>query len=552
MKIREYRTLLKTLLNADADRDSAFRYYQRIFHNEWALPEGMGLYDYMHKVTDHSPHDAILAGVRVLTGNPLKLKVMPALANVETKAKANEQERVLRWQLIQANRRRTSRVENDIALSALLYGAVALNVVDLDWQIAQAKNLKADTRKMEAAKRYGRFMVNTYNPRDIHVMRSSYGVEWVALVQNRLASEIAAEWGDGASRELRDLAKEGKWVKYVDCMGYDERCVWCEPVEAEGKEIVLFSPADHGLKFMPWVALMGGLTLEEAEVDKYHPMLYPLFKTGAWETLNILSTLAATEAVVQAFKKDKVVDSSQDVEQDFTDPDGVMRVPPGVTVQQLAKQPLDPAKMEMVDRLKQNIQRATVPSVLQGGDLPSGVPFAGLNLYTQTAMGALKPPKDLSEQAMAEMFTLMLLWTYYSDTPMVARGGLGSREAGAGEVYSIPPEEINPDEIYIQVELTPQLPIDKMQQVNVATLLKQLGYPNEYALEDIGVEDPAGAIRSRIGRVAHADDQLLHLGETHAAKAGQREFHLGPCGRVHRRGVGHRGHFARAVRDGHV
>ena len=503
MDINGYKELAGKLCEQDRDRNAAFTAYDAMWHNEWVMPAGLNKYDYMHKVTDHSPHDAIKAGVNVLTGNPVRVKVLPSQMTEEQATAANEWERVLKWQLLQANRRRPVSVEADAALSALLYQAVAMMVIDLDWQIEQVGALEADTRRLQNARRYGKYIVNTYNPKDVHVLRSSYGVEYVVLAQERLASEVKYEWGKAAAG-LEDAAKEGKRVDYYYCMGYDEWACW---TEGDGGEVVLLPPTKNQLPFLPWVAMMGGSTLETDPKHQYHSILYPLYQTGSWETLCVLRTLMTTEAIAQAFKKDKVVDG--DVELDYTNADGIMQVPAGTNVQQLNKSPIDPAKMQIAEMIRGDVERATVSRLLQGGDT-GAESFAGLNLMTQTAIGALKPAKDLTQQALAEMFTLMVLWADYTETPIT---GKGMSKEDAGDEYAIMPDTIDVNNLYIQAELNPQIPTDMMQRANVASLVVPLGYSKKAALSDLGVDDPEKMLEeSFMEQLDEAQQQMVIQG----------------------------------------
>jgi len=126
--------------------------------------------------------------------------------------------------------------------------------------------------------------------------------------------------------------------------------------------------------------------------------------------------------------------------------------------------------------------------ILKGGDTYSGEAFASLNLRTQTAIGALKPAKDLSEKALAEMFVLMLLWVEYTEKALEA---FGIEKDDNGKQYFIEPEEIEPTALYVEVELTPDVPTDRQQRINASSMaVEALGYSKESALEDIGVEDP--------------------------------------------------------------
>jgi hypothetical protein len=469
-----------------------------MYHCWWEMPSGLNRLDYVHKMTSQDPHDAIQAATRVLSGKCPKVSVMPALANTESKERANEVEQILKWHLKRANSRRSTKIETDVVQSALIYDAVALTVTDLDYQLKLAEALKsAGQNRIKAAKSKGRFLVTVYNPIDVHTLRSTYGTEMVVLKQKRLASEVLYEWGTEANKHIRlqELAKEGKSVEYNDVTDYEDRYVYVVESERDTDVMNIWGPDRHELDFMPWVAIMGGSDLEAEEGHKYHPILYPLYQSGSWETDNILWTVTATESIVQAFKKDTVVTGIEAPEIDYTNPDGVMLVPPGTETKQFAKSGLDPAKMQMMDRLESAIERSTVSRILQGGEPASGTAFAAWNLATQSAIGALKPPKELAEASLNEMFALMLRWTALTGVPLTAMGDFGKGATDAGMVYSVEPDEIDLENLYIETELIPSLPVDKIQQANTANLLVPLGYPKEYALDDMGVDNPQLALK---------------------------------------------------------
>ena len=485
-----YEKLAERLIKADGKRDKAFEAYRDMYRNYWELPAGVP--EYIIRTTDHSPHDAIQAGVRVLSSIFPKITVYPSDPSEDQKERANKIERLLKWHLMSADRRRPTGVVSDIVLSALLYAAVGAMVIDLDWQIDQAAGLNAETARMKALRRHSRFVVNTYYPGDLHVLRSSYGTEGVLLAQLRLASEVVAEWGDMA-KKLNDLAKEGKVIEYYDWMDFEERVVWCKP--EQGGPIKIVTPSKHELPFMPWVALMGGSTIESQEEDRYHPMLYPLYKTGAWSMMNTLKSFIYTDSILPMFKEEIAVEGlpeGQTVERDYLDPAKIMYVPPGGSARPLPRQPNDPAKMEAIEMLASDIERATVSRTLQGESVASGVSFAALNLHSQIAIGALKPGKELAEKALAELSALVLLWTSHTGKPLEGFGM--NKKTDLGMEYVLPADEIEPDEIYISVELKPDNPTDAVQRANAGIMLNQIGYPKEYVLEMAGAEDPQKAL----------------------------------------------------------
>ena len=502
MKFEYYKDLSDRMIDADIQRDKAFRYYQKMRRIDWTLPEGVSALPGIRKVVDTGPSDAIAKAVQVMASRPPRLKMMPAISTPEGKARANMIERVLKWQLTTADRRRPVGVVNDVFESAALYGAVALNVMDLDHQIKIIDD-EATAKKLQRARRTGRWVVNTFNPMDVHARRSPYGLESVLLCQQRPAHEVAAEYPT-AAKALKNLIEASRDVKYKYYMDYETTCVWFEADGIDAQTIV--PPTNHDMPFMYWVALMGGTTLDANEEHKYRPILYPVYMSDEWETKNVVDTLLTSDAIWKALPPVAAEEGNNTEETVYNSGDPgrrILKVPQGNTLRPLPSQTLDPALFQLAQDFKMRMQDSTVSTLIGGSDIPSGTSFAAMNLATQSALGALKPAKELTEKALAEMFTLMLLWTSYSGVALNAYND--DKRGEFGEEYVIEPDEIDEENIYISVELDPDEPTDKLQRANTATMLMQLGYPKRYALEDMGVEDPEKAI------VEHYEERLLDL-----------------------------------------
>lgn len=522
MAVEEYQKLAQKLMEQNADRNKAFDAYADMYHMKWSLPAGLEPYDFIHKRVTSEPHDAIAAGVRVLSATSPKVKYMPLREDRANQKMAGERERNLLWHLKSANRKRPASVEADIVQSALMYSATAAMVVDLEWQMRMTKSEELKER-LKKSRRDSRFVVVTYPPRDVYTRRSSLGLEGVLLVQKREAQEVMAEWGD---KRLKEAAQAGKMVKYCDWMDHKHRCVWVEPADG-GMDTIALMDGPHGLDFFPWVALMGGSTLEHEEEHKYHPMLYPIYQSESWDTVNALETLMVTEAIVQAFKKDVFLEgaANQSVEMDYTDPSGIAKLPAGVTPRQVQKSQVDQVKMQMIERLRGQIETSTVSRVLMTGEMSNADSFAALNLATQTATGALRPAKQLAEKTLAEIFTLMLMWAAKTGI------GLDAYEKG-GRRLRIPADEIATDAIYIECELTPDLPTDRLQRANTAAILVNTGMMSkQMAMEQQGIEDPAlefkkmwkeRLIESKIGNIIQAEQMQVQM-EGQAAQQQQQQ-----------------------------
>jgi hypothetical protein len=435
----------------------------------------------------------------------VRLKKQPYAPNEANKEKANADEQNLKWQLKNVNRVRPTTVEADMVKSALLYMAVAAHVVDLQHQVKVYEKMGRDPKRLKYAMKRSRFVVNTYNPRSVHVRRSTYGVEAVLLRQKRPLSELASEFPD--VEKLK--SKEDKLVTYNDFTDLEDRCIWVSDYDFGSPLVILMKPSPHELDFFPWIAMMGGSTLEDEPQYQYHPMLFSIYQQGAWDAQNIVGTLMMSDTIARSAgpryaEEGPMPDSITDI--NYTAPTQIAKVTPGNALRELAQRPVDPALTQVYQWLSGNNAKSTVSRVLQGGDMPAGVTaFSSINLLTQTAVGALKPAKALAERGLSEMFTLMLHWTKHTGTPLYAYG-TGKKDYGTN--YVINADEIDPGAIYLEVSLTPDVPVDRLQQANAAQMLSPFGYPNERVLEDVGVDDASEAMQTW-----YIEQRIKHLFE---------------------------------------
>jgi len=511
-----YEQLKNKLVEQDQDRDAAYADYEAMYHLEYNLPDVVNALPWVRPVISQDPHDAIAAGKRVLSSVFPKINFQPLTNMKEDKDRANEYEQALKWQLFGVNRRRGMNLIADVVESALLYMAVAAQVIDLDHHIKYMKAEGRDTSLLERARRKGRFVVNLYNPRFVHARKTSMGTEAVLLRTERTAIDVMEEWGDPTG-ELEALARDNAVVVYNDLMDWTNRVVWIESggqsldtsvggktVDSGGGmvgnlSIKLMDVTPHGLDFSPWVAVLGESALETQSEHKYHPMLYAIRQSGSWDTINIAQSLTFSDHIAKAAQPSYAEEgpNPQTAEVDYTDPSKPLKVPAANTVKSLQQQQIDPAKAEIIDRLRADMERSTVSSILQGGgQLGANLAFASLNLATQTAVGALKPPKELAESALAEIFTIVMLWAKHTEIPLMGYNSNTSDKEKFGEQIVIDPDLYTEETIFLSVELTPDVPTDRQQRANAASMMIQWGYPVEMALQDVGVDNPGAAIET--------------------------------------------------------
>jgi hypothetical protein len=505
-KLEHYQELAEKMIRDDIARDDMNKQYDDMDHVYWEPPKTLKDLAWFRQNTSTDPHDAIAAGVRVLSALEEDVKLQPLASNVETKKEANKREKVLKWAMDEANQRRQGTVQRSVVRSSLKYDEVCAQVIDLDYQIKNKEAFGGDTKREKAARRYGRFVVNTYHPNDVHVQHTNLMPEAVLLVQIKTAKDVIREYGSKPA--LEKMAEKDQKVRLFDYMDYDDHVIWCTGWRGEAKESnpVEIMREEHNLPFLPWVARVGGDIMEHKQEHRRRPLLYPIANAKSWETQNIVKSLLVSEVIAYAgsprwIEEGPMPTDARTTEVEAGDVGLKADVTPMNTLKPAQPPGLDPNLQFVNDMIRGDMAKSTVSNILQGGDIPAGTAFATLNLATQTAVGALKPGKELAEHALADIYELFLLWAHYTENDIK---GYGKKKEDYGEEYVIKASEVDPEKIYLSVELKPDVPLDRMQRANTAMLMMQSGIiSKERAMEDMGITDPETVMKEVVF------DQLL-------------------------------------------
>lgn len=500
-----FQTVASHMIAADRERDEMLRAMDAMWHNRWQLPPPLQAVGWVHKVVSTDPHDAVRAGTRVLSSVAPRITVQP-LGGRSARSQAERIERALAWHFRNASRRRRASVLRDVVLSALLYDEVVAQVVYLPAQQQAAQWLGAGAPHA-AAQRFGPFAIIVRNPQDVHVRYSDWMPEAVLLKQLMPLEEALAFWGQALASQLKQARPAGRGgplrkspafthVSVYDYMDTQQRTVWAVPqsdasaladpggTPEAGARLIL--QEEHGLGFLPWAAKVGGTTLHRGSHQRI-PLLASIYQSRQWDTQNIVETLLASEVIAYAAApRLKVEGPSAEVDVDYGEPGRIVHVPPGHQLNPLAAPGLDESLARIAERVAERMGKSTVPRVLQTADFPLGAAFATLNLATQSGIKSLTPYKELAQDALAEVFQLMLNWVQHSQQPLEAH----ISQRGRSETITLDPRKLDLSQVLIDVELTADVPTDRMARINAASMaVRDLGYSRERALEQIGETD---------------------------------------------------------------
>jgi hypothetical protein len=489
--------VVQGMVDADKERDRLFAGIDDMIHFRWNLPTAIRNLQWVKKFVTSDPYDAVNSTRKVFASVAPKIKYYPLASTQANKDKANEIERSLSWWLQNASRRGNSKIVDDIVSSAARYDEVTCQVVHLD---TQARNTGMSSKSLRQAKRNGPFAVLVRNPRNVHSQFSEWGMERVCEKKVMDTKAILAFWGDKAKKLLPFLNDEKNPCTtsvLVDFWDLEQHAVWVIPGSEEtGKEpVVIMPPTEHGLDFIPWVVKVGGTNLDESPEYNHNPLLYSAYRTGQWVNRNVIETLVNSEAISHAAapRLQSNTFDGEGVDIEYGAPDRQVALKVGESAGQMVPPPIDQGLLQIGDRLSAAMSNSSVPRVLQNAEFPSGTSFALMNLATQSAVKSINPVKSLSEGALADICRQMLYWIDYAKVPETA---MSERMADEGMRYVVSPDDFDPENCYISVELTADIPTDRLSRMNAAALgVERLGYSREAALEDIGVEDPQNMMR---------------------------------------------------------
>lgn len=509
------RQVAQRMIERNANLRKAQYAYERMARLNYKLPDPIRDWEWIRPIISTAPYDALRGVTRALSNLDEKVNIHPACvlkalggqatdSSQAARELANEWESILEWQSRRASKRRQA-FRSSIVYSAALYHEVVGRLIHVPTQLELTG---ASESRSKAALRFGDWAIQLVDPKTVSIEYSEYMPERVVSAQVRIAQEIVDFWGDRASL-IRDKIiedPEHASMEYVefDYTDIENRMVWAvegsseTSVEQEGFMILEPEPWHKDLSgdpvpFIPWIAVAGGIDVDMAPEHQRKPLLYPVYQAEQWAINNIFGTILMSKALSEAGAPRDVIQGpgSDDVEIEYDGPAGRVNLTQFQQYERIQNLGLDPSLREVFDRLEGAIQRATVADVLVTGQPLSGEQaYASFQLQVQTAIASLGDFRDIGQSFYEQMYEKMLLMSHY----------LGKDIQGYGEdtkKYVIDSEKINPDALYIDVELTPDVPIDRMQRINAAIQLasSDLAYSPKRAMEMLGETDPEGAFR---------------------------------------------------------
>lgn len=511
----------KEMVKRDRGLRNAQRDYERMSRLQYSLPDPLHDYDWIRPIITTKPYDALRGATRALANLDERITVHPistvytvdAASDASQAAiiKANDWEQALKWNLgLAADRRAAFR--SSVIYSSVLYHEINAILIHLPTQF---KNTGVkDPMREKAAMRYGDWAIRLLNPQTVHVDYSEYMPERCIIANVKTAQQLVDYYGKNKARKIWNKIKEDpkhaaqEYVEF-DYIDLSKRYIWAvegktendpgdeEGVELYGPEPWMVDENGDPVPFLPLVSVAGGTDIDGTPEHQRKPMLYPVRQAEQWAIANITGTIMYSKMLATANAPEHIFQGirTEEIEVDHREPGGRVDLTPQQNYLRAQQYQLDPAIKESFDRLEQAIQNATLAEILVSGLPMGGVEaVSGYNLQVQTALASLGDFKELGEKFYTQLYEKMLLITHYTGGQI---DGYSYDKAGRKfDRYTIDSEDIVPEMLKIEVELTPDVPVDRFQRISSGVqMANSLPYSPQRILKHLGETDPEGALR---------------------------------------------------------
>lgn len=443
------------MVNEDTDRVAMLEDMRDMFMMEWS---GQPTAQWIRKVVSPDAFDTIMGLVRLMMASEPEINV-PIPGQTETIVKNEDMERVLRSLLRKANKTREVSALDDAVLSASLFGEVVFRVGNTQDIIARAEksgNLVLATQAKKLP-----FTIDTVNPICTFAETDLLGLHKITIYDHTTAGKVRDYWGKLFDKQF--AYDDDDEIELYDYWDRTWRAVW---VKGEQDPIIC---SEHKLPFIPIVRkiVQGTKLWTRDEATTIWPILYAFYKSGMWDAQNISYTMIYSLAYAMGsvpflglYKKSQ---NQADPEIDWTSPGINVRLLEGQEIKRVVDGVIPEDMLRTLNLVEQKTPEMLMPKVVFGQSPGTNMSFSAINLLSQGGRLPIIPIQEGVATAVADVLETILMWVKDDNTER-AFWNEGMRSV-------LNPAEIDIDELHVDVKITPDIPMDRMQ---IGTLVNQL------------------------------------------------------------------------------
>ena len=443
-------------------RNTKFKEYENMYA---LVDDDVPSQDWIKKTLDPLPRNRILGAQRLLTATTPKWIVPRELNTPDSVKSATPIEKIAQAITWASSRVAKRPIWYEPVLHALLYSEVVIKAVSVK-DLVDSATTDGQKKRAERIYKTTPILFQALNPANCFP-------EFDIMGMSAFHSSSLITWGDFKAMHGGEYEK----VTYNEFWDETYHYIWLSEF-AETPVIAV----EHGLSDIPIVdqLIEGSETFEGTTIQTRQPFLYGLNESGMWKRMNLAHTMMnslvyALGANPLFIFKSPVPDA--DIKIDYSVPGGVVKLMNTESLEQLSKQVIDPAIMQLLEKAESIGEDSTIYGQTLGEPLGANAPFSMVSLLSQSGRLPLIPYQRMVSFALADIMKISLDMLRGTSGKIQATG-----EKGIVEFYA---KDI-PEYFELNCNLDIAMPTDERQNVVMAT---QATFGNEplvsraYAME---------------------------------------------------------------------
>ena len=461
MELKEAKQHGSDLLNANNKLHSMQKEMDNMIFMEWKdKPESPTL-----KITvSPEARNAYMGAMRLLTATDPLISV-PHDKNDESSCQnAEKLEKMCKAIWYQSGRIGAKPVHYDLVGSLLRYGQFHLAITDTDDLVAAYKKMgrgasKATKLRYDRIAKATPYLFQPLDPKCGNAEFDSFG-----LTAYYRESEMTYGALVGMFGEIKDLKnkKPTDYVTYKDYWNLDVHYTWVD----ESTEPLI--GGKHDLPCIPIIVQGGeGTKLNEEPEYQFQPFLFGAWKGELWQRHNLeltvlYSNLFAVAANAMFLHKRSEPDSQ--IEVDFDNIGGIVHVNPGDTFEPIQRDVFNKDMLYGMDVAERLFAESTMYKQTLGEPMSKGTPYSSVALLSQSGRLPLISTQKTGGWGIGTGFEMMI--------DMIKDKKKNRTAIYENTLMDIEFAEL-PENLIIDVILDAEMPQDKLQQANIAGMIKQ-------------------------------------------------------------------------------
>ena len=424
--------------------------------------------------TSPEARNQFLGALRLLTAVDPIIKVPYDVNDVTAKDYADKIEKICKAIWYHSGRILQKPVHYELVSSLLSYGQFHLCITDTDdlLEVATKRGNKVSKARRERYEHFAKVTPYIFQPLDPKFGSAefdSFGLTAYFREQEMTYGEIASKFG---VTEKYKGKKSTDIVIYRDYWNLDVHYAWIDDDDEP-----LIGAKNNGKHNLPCIPIVvqgaeGSLMNNEPEFQ-YQPLLYGVWKGELWDRHNLELTAMYSNLFAVASNAmfvHKRVDPGSQVEVDFDNVGGIIHLNPGEDFQPLQRDVLNKDMLYGMEVVERMIEESTLYKQVFGQSPNTRMAYSAISLLSQSGQLPLIATQRSGGWGIGTGFEKMFIMLRDKNKKRTA--------VFDSDVLDLDPKELKED-LIIDVKLDADLPQDKLQQANIAGMLKQYGLASD-------------------------------------------------------------------------